>query len=161
MGENMSKKVYIISIIVFILDQISKAIISTFMSINQSIRIIKNFFYITYIHNTGASFGILKNNKAILIILSIIAIIVLIRYMTSFKNTKLNTYGLGLLMGGIIGNLADRILFGHVKDFLNFYIIGYDFPIFNIADIGIVIGVIILIISIIRGEDSNGSKSRK
>jgi len=64
-------------------------------------------------------------------------------------------------MGGIVGNLADRIMFGYVRDFLNFYIIGYDFPVFNIADIFIVIGVGILIISILRGEDNNGSKSRK
>ena len=77
------------------------------------------------------------------------------------KNTKNNILGLGFLMGGIIGNLADRLLFGYVRDFLNFYIIGYDFPIFNIADIFIVLGVFILIISIIRGEDSNGNSSRK
>jgi len=161
MGEKMSKKIYIISIIIFIIDQISKVIISTYMSLNETIRIIKNFFYLTYTNNTGASFGILKNNRILLIILSIIAIIIIIRYINSFKNTKNNILGLSFLMGGIIGNLADRILFGYVRDFFNFYIIGYDFPIFNIADIFIVLGVFILIISIIRGEDTNGSKSRK
>jgi signal peptidase II len=79
--------------------------------------------------------------------------------MNTFKNTKFNTYGLGFLMGGIIGNLADRLLFGYVKDFLNFYIIGYDYPVFNIADIFIVTGVIMLIISILKGEDVNGKRS--
>ena len=64
-------------------------------------------------------------------------------------------------MGGIIGNLLDRVLFGYVRDFFNFYIIGYDFPVFNVADIFIVLGVFILIISILKGEDSNGSNSRK
>lgn len=157
----MSKKVYIISIIVFIIDQISKVIASTYLSLNETIRVIKNFFYLTYVNNTGASFGILKNNRVLLIILSIIAIIIILRYINSFKNTKFNILGLGFLMGGIIGNLADRVLFGYVRDFLNFYIIGYDFPIFNVADIFIVLGVIILIISILKGEDSNGSKSRK
>jgi len=157
----MSKKVYIISIIIFIIDQISKVIVCTYIPLNDTIRVIKNFFYLTYINNSGASFGILKNSKILLIILSLIALVIIIRYINSFKNTKYNILGLGFLMGGIVGNLADRIMFGYVRDFLNFYIIGYDFPVFNIADIFIVIGVGILIISILRGEDNNGSKSRK
>ena len=157
----MSKKIYIISLITFILDQISKAIISTYLTLGKSIKLIKDFFYLTYIHNTGASWGILKNNTTLLIILSIIALIILIRYSNSFKNTKLNVCGLGFLMGGILGNLADRILYGYVIDFFDFYIFNYDFPIFNIADIFIVIGVILLIISIVRGEDKDGSNSSK
>lgn len=157
----MSKKVYIISIIIFIIDQISKSIISTYLKLNESIEIIKDFFYIRYINNTGASWGILENNRILLIILSIIAIIILLRYSYSFKKTKLNTFGFGFLLGGILGNLSDRLIYGYVKDFFDFIIFNYDFPIFNIADIFIVLGVIILIISIIRGEDSNGSKSNK
>ena len=157
----MSKKIYIISLITFILDQISKAIISTYLTLGKSIKLIKDFFYLTYIHNTGASWGILKNNTTLLIILSIIALIILIRYSNSFKNTKLNVCGLGFLMWGILGNLADRILYGYVIDFFDFYIFNYDFPIFNIADIFIVIGVILLIISIVRGEDKDGSNSSK
>ena len=157
----MSKKVYIIALIIFVLDQISKAIISTYMTLGNSIRIIKNFFYITYINNTGASWGILKDNRYLLIILSIIVIVILLRYINSFKNTKINILGLGFLTGGILGNLADRVLYGYVKDFFDFYIFNYNFPIFNIADIFIVFGVIILIISILKGEDKNGSSSRK
>lgn len=157
----MSKKVYIIALIVFILDQISKAIISTYMTLNSSIKIFEKFFYLTYINNTGASWGILKDNRYLLIILSLIAIIILIRYINSFKNTKMNKLGLGFVLGGILGNLADRVLYGYVKDFFDFYIFNYDFPIFNIADIFIVIGVILLIISILRGEDKNGSSSKR
>lgn len=157
----MTKKIYLTAIIIFIIDQISKVIISSYIELNSSIRIIKNFFYLTYTNNTGASFGILRNNRILLIILSIIALLILLRYISTFKETKYNIIGLGLLMGGIIGNLLDRVLFGYVRDFLNFYIIGYDFPVFNIADISIVLGVFILIISILKGEDSNGSKSRK
>ena len=149
----MSKKVYIIAIIIFILDQISKAIISTYLELGKSIELIKDFFYLTYINNPGASWGILSNSKYFLIILSIIAIVILIRYINSFKNTKNNFIGLGFLMGGILGNLADRVLYGYVKDFFDFYIFNYNFPIFNIADIFIVIGVFILIISILKGED--------
>ena len=157
----MTKKIYITAIIIFIIDQISKVIISSYIGLNSSIRIIKNFFYLTYTNNTGASFGILKNSRVLLIVLSIIALVILLRYISTFKETKYNILGLGFLMGGIIGNLLDRVLFGYVRDFLNFYIIGYDFPVFNIADIFIVLGVFILIISILKGEDSNGSNSRK
>ena len=156
----MSKKIYILAITIFIIDQISKSIISTYLKLNQSIEVIKDFFYLRYINNTGASWGILSNSKILLIILSLIAIIILIRYMYSFKETKLNYIGFGFLLGGILGNLSDRLLHGYVKDFLDFIIFNYDFPVFNIADIFIVLGVIILIISIIRGEDKNGSSSK-
>ena len=157
----MTKKIYITAIIIFIIDQISKVTISSYIGLNSSVRVIKNFFYLTYTNNTGASFGILKNSRVLLIILSIIALLILLRYISTFKETKYNILGLGFLMGGIIGNLLDRVLFGYVRDFFNFYIIGYDFPVFNIADIFIVLGVFILIISILKGEDSNGSNSRK
>ena len=157
----MSKKIYITSLIIFIIDQLSKAIISTYINLNESIIIIKNFFNLTYINNTGASWGMLKDSRIFLIIISIIAIFIILRYMQSFKKCTRNLLGFGFLLGGILGNLADRILFGYVKDFLDFYIFNYNFPIFNIADIFIVIGVLLLIISILKGEDKNGSSSRK
>lgn len=156
----MSKKVYIITLLSFIIDQVSKALVSTCFSLNESVRLINNFLYLNYINNTGASFSILTNKKYLLIVLSLIAIIIIIRYINTFKNTIFNRIGLGLLLGGILGNLSDRILFGYVKDFISLYIFGYSFPVFNIADICIVVGVIILIISILRGEDKNGSSSK-
>ncbi|MBQ3021259.1 MAG: signal peptidase II [Bacilli bacterium] len=156
----MSKKIYFIALTIFIIDQVSKSILSTYLKLNESIEVIKNFFYLKYINNTGASWGILKDSRILLIIISFIAIIILLRYMYNFKRTKMNTLGFGFLLGGILGNLSDRILFGYVKDFFDFYIFKYDFPVFNIADIFIVLGVIILIISILRGEDKNGSSSK-
>ena len=108
----MSKKIYILAISIFIIDQLSKSIISTYLKLNQSIEVIKDFFYLRYINNTGASWGILSNSRILLIILSLIAIIILIRYMYSFKETKLNYIGFGFLLGGILGNLSDRLLHG-------------------------------------------------
>ena len=157
----MSKKIYIFSIILFIIDQITKAIISAYLKLNESILIIKDFFYIRYINNTGASFGMLSNSKLLLIVLSLIAIIIILRFMNSFKKTQMNTIGFSLLLGGILGNLSDRILFGYVKDYLDFVIFNYNFPVFNLADIFIVFGVFILIISILKGEDQSGSKSSR
>ena len=156
----MAKKVYIISIIIFIIDQITKCIVSSYLKLNQSLTLINDYLYIKYINNTGASWGILPNSRLLLIILSIIAIIIIIRYINTFKKTKLNTIGFGFLIGGIIGNLCDRLIFGYVRDFIDMIIFHYDFPIFNMADIFIVLGVILLIISIVRGEDSCGVKSR-
>ena len=79
--------------------------------------------------------------------------------MNTFKINKRNTLAFGMILGGILGNLSDRIFFGYVIDFLNFKIINYNFPVFNLADTFIVVGVILLIIAIIKGEDKNGSKS--
>ena len=156
----MSKKVFIISIILFILDQISKSIVSTYLKLGEEIKVLGNIFKIKYINNTGASFGILENSKILLIVLSILAIVILLRYINSFKKTKKNIIGFSLLIGGILGNLSDRLLFGYVRDFLKVNIIIKNFPIFNLADIFIVIGVILLVISIVLGEDKNGSKSK-
>ena len=67
----------------------------------------------------------------------------------------------GLLLGGLSGNLIDRLFFGYVRDFLDFYIFGYDYPVFNIADICIVFGVILLIIAVLKGEDTNEDNSNR
>ena len=73
-----------------------------------------------------------------------------------------NTLAFGLLIGGILGNLLDRLIFGYVKDFLHFYIFDYSFPIFNISDIAIVIGIFLIIIAVLKGEEVNGrNKSNK
>ena len=86
----MSKKVYIITLLSFIIDQVSKALVSTCFSLNESVRLINNFLYLNYINNTGASFSILTNKKYLLIVLSLIAIIIIIRYINTFKNTIFN-----------------------------------------------------------------------
>ena len=76
-----------------------------------------------------------------------------------FKKNKRNDIAFGLLVGGLMGNLLYRILYVYVRDFFDFYIFGYDYTVFNIADIAIVIGVILLIVAIIKGEDSKNAIS--
>ena len=149
----LNKKTYIIAILILIIDQVSKSLIEVFFKFNESIQIIKDFFYITVVHNTGGAWSIFDNHSYFFILFSIIAVIILIKFMFSFKNNLRNNIAFSLTIGGILSNLADRIFLGHVRDFLDFKLFGYNYPIFNIADIAIVIGVILLIVAIIKGED--------
>lgn len=156
----MTKKQLMLLIVAFACDQISKIVISSYIKLNESIIVIKNFFKITSNHNYGAAWGILKNNTALLIIFSIIAIFIILRYMNNFKKNTRNNIAFSIIFAGIAGNLSDRVCLGYVRDFLDFRILNYNFPIFNLADTFIVIGVILLIIAILKGEDKNGSSSK-
>ena len=155
----MTKKMFIISIIWLIIDFLSKTLIEIYIPFGKSLTIIKNFFYLTPTHNTGAAWGFLSEYPIIIIITTLIAMVIIYRYMFAFKKNKRNTLAFSLLFGGIVGNLLDRILYGYVRDFLSIYIFKYSFPVFNIADIGICIGIVLLIIAIIKGEDRYGNKS--
>ena len=130
------KKMYIISLLVFLVDRITKILVENF--IDKDISIIKNIFYLTYVKNDGAAFSILGSQRLLLVILSILALFFIIYYVT--KKDK-NGIGYFFLIGGIIGNLIDRIFLGYVIDFIGIY----TFPIFNIADIFIVLGAILIL----------------
>ena len=149
----MNKKTFIIAIIIFVLDQLSKSLMEIYFKLNESVVLIKNFFRITLVHNTGGAWSIFENYSYLFIIISIVALIILIRFMFNFKKNTRNSVAFALTCSGIISNLADRIFLGYVRDFLDFTIFGYDYPVFNLADIAIVVGVILLIIAIIKGED--------
>lgn len=151
---NNKKNIYYISIILLILDQIIKIIIQKNMSLYQEIILIPNFFSLNYVKNTGAAFSILQNNSSILLIISFLSVIILNYYIIKEKNiTKLSKISFGLLLGGIYGNLLDRIIYRSVIDYLSFSILNYSFPIFNLADIGITIGVGLIIIETILKKE--------
>lgn len=146
------KKIVLISSILFILDQITKLIVGFCIDLNTSVTVIKNFFYISNVHNYGAAFSVLYGNTIFLIIISLVALFLIYHFMIKDKNLgKFDIVIYSLLIGGIFGNLFDRVIYGYVVDFLDFNIFGYGFPIFNIADICIVISVILLIIDSFRG----------
>lgn len=145
--QKNKNKVYLTAVIVLLIDQIVKLLIKTNMSLNEEISIIPNFFSIQYLKNTGAAFSILENQTILLAITSIICISVIIYYLKKEENLTTTMYlSFGLVLGGILGNLIDRIVYQGVIDFLSFQIFNYNFPVFNIADIGITIGVLLLII---------------
>lgn len=157
----MNKKIFLIAVITLLMDQITKGLVEVCFELNKSMVLIKNFFYITFCRNEGAAWSILSNQKIVLIISSLIALVIIYRYMYLFKINKRNNLAFGLLVGGIVGNLIDRVLYGYVRDFIDFYIFKYDYPVFNIADIAIVIGIVLLIVAIIKGEDKKDANSSR
>ena len=156
----MKKKVIILSIVVLMIDIISKFIIKTNLNLYESIKIIPNFFNITYVMNDGAAFSILRGNQILLSILGIFIIIFLGYYINKDKLNNYKVIYYSLLIGGILGNILDRLIYNGVIDFLDFKIFNYDYPIFNLADSFIVISVILIIIEIIRGKYGNKSRSK-
>lgn len=137
----------IITIVCLVVDFVSKLIVNTFMNVRDSIPVIKDFFYISYFRNTGGAWSILNNHTWLLTVISLIIIILLIYYVYKNKpKNKLETFGYSMILGGSVGNLIDRIIYGYVIDFLDFNIFGYNYPIFNFADVFIVLGVLCLII---------------
>ncbi len=139
------KKIFIISIFLIILDFISKLLIVNFLKVD--LFLIPNFLYLTFVTNTGTFWGLFSNINIFFMILSIIVLSLLI-YIITVKTTlnKLNTILYSLVISGIIGNLIDRIIRGYVVDFIGIKIFNYNFPIFNFADIYIVIGVLLFIL---------------
>ena len=147
---NKKKFIYSISFIVLSLDQIIKVLIINNMSLHQEIKIIPNFFSLYYVENPGAAFSILGNQTLLLIIISVICLILIKEYIKKEKDfTKLSIISLGMIIGGTIGNLFDRILYKAVIDYLSFNIFEYSFPVFNLADIAITVGAGLLLLSYI------------
>jgi len=156
----MNKKIFVIGIIALIVDQLSKILVGSFIGSNDVVVIIEDFFYIVNVENSGAAFSILEGRTMMLMVLSVFAIVALLKLSKDFIENKRNMVAFGLLLGGIFGNFGDRLFLGVVRDFLKFKIFGYNFPIFNVADMCIVVGVFLLLISMFKGEDKNGSSSK-
>lgn len=142
---------YVIALIVFLLDQGTKYLIATRLELGEQIPVIGNFFLITSHRNRGAAFGILEGQRWLFIIITIIVVIAIIWYMRKALKSgqRLLPWGLSLVLGGAIGNFLDRALMGEVVDFAQFNFGSYTFPIFNIADSSICIGVGLIILDTI------------
>lgn len=155
------KKIFIISFIILVIDIISKRLVIGSLMKSESISIIGDFFRITYAENTGVAFSLIEGYVDFIIIMTVIVIMMIFKYIKSNNIGKFEEIGYSFILGGAIGNLLDRVIYGYVIDFLDFNIFGYDFPIFNIADSFIVIGVLILgIISFREVGEKNEVSSR-
>ncbi|MBR3209230.1 MAG: signal peptidase II [Bacilli bacterium] len=147
------KKTALISIAVVAFDQIIKKVITSKLVLGESISIIKNILNITYVTNTGAAFSILSSNTYFLIMISLIVLTVLVLYLIKVKTDNNEKIIYGFLIGGIIGNLIDRIFNQAVIDYIDVNIFGYPFPVFNFADMVIVISILLIIIY--KKDDKN------
>ncbi len=152
---------YLIIAILIIIDQVTKVVVLTNLKIQGTeIPVIGNFFAITLVFNKGAAWGIGDSYTIILALISLVAGLVAIWYAgkNDFSKKKLYSISLCLIVAGAFGNLIDRTLtvfkvLDGVIDFLSFNFGSYEFPVFNVADMCLVIGVILLVIDIIFLEE--------
>lgn len=154
MGDDTSKRrdfrmiPLAITIFIVVADQATKWMVETTFALGESRDVFPGFFNFTYLRNPGAAWGMFGNHNAALTILSLVMLAVIFIFRRSFlSNTWEHRLALGLMAGGIIGNLIDRIKFGYVIDFLDFYVRDWHWPVFNIADSAICVGVGIYMVS--------------
>lgn len=153
---------------VLVLDQVTKRIVTASMPLHSSIEVIPNLFHLTLVTNRGALFGLLhdlpdpyRSSLFTLVPLVAIGLIVYFQARTTLQD-RMAHVGLALILGGALGNLTDRIRFGHVIDFLDVFIGDHHWPAFNVADSSICIGVSLLVLDLaLRGRRSREPESTR
>ena len=146
----------IIGILVLILDIITKHWALAALAAGEGIPLLPGVFHLTYVENTGIAFGMMENKRIVFITLSVIILAALFIYL--LKAPRRDAWlklGAALVVSGSVGNLIERVSKGYVVDFLDFRLI--NFPVFNVADIGVTCGFILFFISLIVGWSSNSS----
>ena len=150
----MKKSEIVLLIFTVLIDQLTKFVVESRMALYESIEIISGFFHITYTRNTGAAWSILEGQGTLFAIMALIVSCGIIYYL--FRNRNASVFertAMILICGGALGNMIDRVVHGYVVDFLNFYIFGYDYPVFNVADSFLVVGVAMFVIETIFSKE--------
>lgn len=147
---------YLIAVIVYAADQLIKWIVQTHLVIDQSVQVIPGFIGLLYIRNPGAAWSMLANGRWLLAGIELLVGITLIYVKQRYKPGRLASVGMGLLLAGTMGNATDRIISGTVVDYLQFLFI--HFPIFNLADISIDAGIILLLWNAFRAPQDDTKK---
>ena len=151
----MRKYFLFIAVLVLLLDRLTKWAVASNIALYNSVAIIPGCFSLRHVENTGAAFGLFAESAAqwkvgALVSFSILALIVVSALLWKNGHSLTTTsIGLSLILGGAMGNLWDRMVSGHVVDFLDFYFGNYHWPAFNVADSAIVIGAILLVSDIV------------
>ena len=146
---------FIISLLVIVLDQLVKLWTVANFNLGESVSVIPNLFSLTYLQNTGAAWSIFEGQMIFFTIITIIAVVVVSYLMIRYrKDSKFLEIGLALVLAGALGNFIDRIRLGYVVDMIQTDFI--NFPIFNVADSSLVIGVVLIFIYILFDEKMKG-----
>ena len=141
-------RVLLLVLLIVIADQASKQAVRDRFALGESRAVIEACFHLTYLRNTGAAWGLLGGQNAWLTILSVLVLALMVVYRRSFLSPAWeHRLALGLLGGGIIGNVTDRLRQGWVTDFLDFHWRGHHWPCFNVADAAICTGVALYVLS--------------
>jgi len=154
-----------LSLLLFGMDRLSKSLVVARLPLYESVPIIRDFFHLTHVANTGALFGLMAGmasplRGAIFISIPVLAILlILIFQFRTPESDLLVQVGLSLILGGAMGNLYDRVRYGHVVDFLDFSLAGHHWPAFNLADSSICLGVATLVLDLFRNERSTAPAS--
>lgn len=163
---NHNGRIAVLAGAIFILDQLTKLLVLAFMDHSEERVIIDGFFKFVHWGNTGAAWSMFQGNNGALAIIGLVALVALIFARHHFDiHTLPGQISMGLIFGGIAGNLLDRVRVGHVIDFIYFYVYRSDgleagFPAFNIADTAICTGVGLLFLFSIRSEDEPRSENK-
>lgn len=137
----------LVALLVILLDQATKEWVRGAFSLHESVPVIPGFFHLTYIRNTGAAWGMFSGQNLALAVLAFAMLVALVLFRRQFLPPgRVHRVALGLLCGGIVGNLFDRLRLDYVVDFLDFFHRGWHFPAFNVADSAICIGVAIYVL---------------
>ena len=152
-------KILLIIVSIFLLDRITKVLVINKLTLGKSLSVIDGFFNITYVNNHGAAFGIMDGKVIFIVVVSVLIFAYLIYEIRKDSHSKLITTSISFVIGGLLGNLFDRVVYGHVIDFFDFNFFGYDFAIFNVGDAFIVIGTVLLAIGFLL-EERNANKDK-
>lgn len=140
----MKKKCIIIAALVLFLDLYTKYLAVKYLKPDGVITIVDNFFYLIYLENTGASFGIMQGKRVFFIFITIAVVFGFVRFIRKNASRMTNRMYIlfGVFLGGTLGNFFERVVNGYVVDFLSFHFFNFDFPVFNVADIAITVCVV-------------------
>ncbi len=143
-------KYFLVTAGVVVLDQTTKLLTKGYMMLSQSKEVLGDFLRYTYIENPGMAFGIRIGNRTLFTIFSVAASVVIFAYLLRTRGDhKLVKWSLALILGGAIGNLIDRVLYGSVVDFIDVGIGDLRWPVFNVADMAVSLGMMVLIVVIL------------
>ena len=153
--------IMIITVVLVIIDQLSKLLVVSNLSVGESLNIIPKFFSITSVENAGAAWGVFSDSTLALGVLSVVFSLFFIKFIIEQKEiSKFNVINYSLVLSGILGNMIDRFVRNYVVDFIDFKIFSYDFPVFNIADTFIVVGILLIIVDMLLVGDKSDSKQK-